>query len=210
MVQLLFSIYRGLGSNPDLWIFNLIVLIKLWNFYLQYFLQNNNRRPFLNHSKSTLLKNPSVWTGMMLAGASSLDQTEESHFGSFSCPLSPFNPSICFFFSPKQCVSDTCNIPVADVSARDLLLDLSLLTLSATCPLFLWGFYYKTAIAPLINTRHKFNPRIPDHCTCAVSWAFRHLSRLNVIWELYYETNVCLPNVAWRPCASRRGSPVSC
>ncbi len=125
--------------------------------------------------------------------------TEESHFGSFSCPLSPFNPSICFFFFPKQCVSDTCNIPVAGVSARDLLLDLSLLTLSATCPLFLWGFYYKTAIAPLINTRYKFNPRSPDHCTRVVPWVFRHLSTLNVICELYFGTNVCLPNVAWRP-----------
>lgn len=82
---------------------------------------------------------------------------------SFILYLHLIHPSASFFF-PKHCVSDTCNILVAGVSARDLLLDLSLLTLSTTCPLFLWGFYYKTAITPLISTRHEFNPRSPDHC----------------------------------------------
>lgn len=141
-------------------------------FYLEY---SYNLRPFL-HSKSILLKNPISLNGHdacdfnIFRGpahshtATSADHTEESHFGSFIYPLSPFNPSICLFFFPKHCVSDTCNILVAGVSARDLLLDLSLLTLSTTCPLFLWGFYYKTAITPLISTRHEFNPRSPDHC----------------------------------------------
>lgn len=38
---------------------------------------------------------------------------------------------------PKQRVSDTCNIPVAGVSERNQRQDLSLLTLSVACPLFL-------------------------------------------------------------------------
>ncbi len=110
------------------------------------------------------------------------------------------HPSASSFF-PKQCVSDTCNIPVAGVSARDLLLDLSLLTLSATCPLFLWGFYYKTAIAPLINTRYKFNPRSPDHCIRVVPWVFRHLSTLN---EILYVSCILEQTSVFQMC---RGGP---
>ncbi len=209
MVQLLFSIYGGLDSNPDLscicrfdWISNLIVLIELWIFYLQYFCKLITKDLFLPKIISLNRHDASAST--------SLDHTEESHFGSFSCPLSPFNPSICFFFFPKQCVSDTCNIPVAGVSARDLLLDLSLLTLSATCPLFLWGFYYKTAIAPLINTRYKFKPSQP--------WPLHSCGPLGLqtpfntecnMWVVFW--NKRLPSKRGVEArASRRGSPVSC
>lgn len=120
-------------------------------------------------------KIPLVWMGMMLVILTFLEalhtlaqlhqwitQKRVILVHSFILYLHLIHPSASFF--PKHCVSDTCNILVAGVSARDLLLDLSLLTLSTTCPLFLWGFYYKTAIAPLISTRHKFNPHSPDHC----------------------------------------------
>lgn len=143
---------------------------RIMNFLPSIFLQTNYQITFFPIQNSPLLKKNISLNRHDASASTSLDHTEESHFGSFSCPLSPFNPSIhLLLFFPKQCVSDTCNIPVAGVSARDLLLDLSLLTLSATCPLFLWNFYYKTAITPLINTRYKFNPRSP--LTTALVWS---------------------------------------
>ena len=74
---------------------------------------------------------------------------------SFLAPPLPF---------PKPGVSDTCNIPVAGVSGRNQRQDLSLLTLSMACPLFLWNFYYRTAIGPIRSARSP-HTRTPDGFT---------------------------------------------
>lgn len=63
------------------------------------------------------------------------------------------SPTFLLLF-PKQCVSDTCNIPVAGVLERNQRHDLSLLTLSVACPLFLWSFYYRSAICSISAAHH--------------------------------------------------------
>lgn len=71
----------------------------------------------------------------------------------FSLPLSPLPPPHSPLF-PKQHVSDTCNIQVAGVSVGNQRQDLSLLTLSVACPLFLWSFYYRTIISFISAAHH--------------------------------------------------------
>lgn len=114
---------------------------------------------------STLTGGQSISVGLIMRHIShlclSLPQIKTSHSihkfllyrhsAAYSSPsLFSFAPPSLF---PKQCVSDTCNIPAAGVSERNQRQDLSLLTLSVACPLFLWSFYYRTAICS-INTAH--------------------------------------------------------
>lgn len=72
------------------------------------------------------------------------------------CQLAPPSSQLTSFppLFPKQRVSDTCNIPVAGVSERNQGQDLSLLTLSVACPLFLWSFYYRSAISSISSAHH--------------------------------------------------------
>lgn len=59
-----------------------------------------------------------------------------------------------YLFFPKQHVSDTCNIQVSGVSGGNQRQDLSLLTLSVACPLFLWSFYYRAIISFISAAQH--------------------------------------------------------
>lgn len=73
---------------------------------------------------------------------------------------------------PKQHVSDTCNIQVADVSVGNQRQDLSLLTLSVACPLFLWSFYYRTIIGFISAAHHTVHFELFNHARLRTAFLY--------------------------------------